>query len=81
MLYISGEKDLGILWPDIKPNTGGKDFDHASNRFPLIWKELLWLELRDILRIIWKWGIKLNKGFSTEEYWMADRPLKNVQHP
>jgi hypothetical protein len=28
-----------------------------------------------------KWSSELNKEFSTEEYWMAEKHLKNVQHP
>jgi hypothetical protein len=28
-----------------------------------------------------KWGTELNKEFSTEEYRMAEKHLKNVQHP
>jgi hypothetical protein len=28
-----------------------------------------------------KWGTELKKEFSTEEYQMAEKHLKNVQHP
>jgi hypothetical protein len=28
-----------------------------------------------------KWGTELNKELSTEEYWMPEKHLKNVQHP
>jgi hypothetical protein len=28
-----------------------------------------------------KWGSELNKEFSPEEYRMAEKCLKNVQHP
>jgi hypothetical protein len=28
-----------------------------------------------------KWGSELNKEFSPEEYRMAEKHLKNVQHP
>jgi hypothetical protein len=28
-----------------------------------------------------KWGAELNKEFSIEEYRMAEKHLKNVQHP
>jgi hypothetical protein len=46
-----------------------------------IQKELKKLDSRKSNNCIKKWGTKLNKEFSTEEYQMAEKHLKNVQNP
>ena len=44
-----------------------------------IYKELKKLDSRKPNNPIKKWGTELNKEFSTEEYQMAEKHLKNVQ--
>jgi hypothetical protein len=46
-----------------------------------IYKELKKLDFRESNNPIQEWGTALNKEFSTEEYRMAEKHLKNVQHP
>jgi hypothetical protein len=46
-----------------------------------IYKELKMIASRKSNNPIKKWGSELNKEFSTEEYGMAEKHLKNVQHP
>ena len=49
-----------------------------------IYKELKKLDSRNSNNPFKKWGTELNKEFSTEEYRMAEKHLKqkkNVQHP
>ena len=48
-----------------------------------IYKELKKLDSRKSNNSIKKWGIELNKEFSTEEYRMAEKHLKTIyiQHP
>jgi hypothetical protein len=46
-----------------------------------IYKELKKLDSREPNDPIKKWGTELNKEFSLEEYLMAEKHLKNVQHP
>ena len=46
-----------------------------------IYKELKKLDSRKSNNPIKKWGSKLKKEFSPEEYRMAEKHLKNVQHP
>ena len=46
-----------------------------------IYKELKKLDSRNSINPIKKWGSELNKEFSPEEYRMAEKHLKNVQHP
>jgi hypothetical protein len=46
-----------------------------------IYKELKKLDSRKPNNPIKKWGTELNKKFSTEEYRMAEKHLKNIQHP
>jgi hypothetical protein len=43
--------------------------------------ELKKLDARETNNPITKWGTEVNKEFSTEEYGMAEKHLKNVQHP
>jgi hypothetical protein len=45
-----------------------------------IYKELKKLHSRETNSPIKIWGTELNKEFSTEEYRMAEKHLKNVQH-
>jgi hypothetical protein len=47
-----------------------------SNTF----KELKMFDSRKANIPVKKWSIELNKVFSTEEYRMAEKHLKNVQH-
>ena len=46
-----------------------------------IYKELKKVDSRKSNNLIKKWGSELNKEFSPEEYRMAEKHLKNVQHP
>jgi hypothetical protein len=46
-----------------------------------IYKELKKLDSRKPNNPIKNWGTELKKEFSTEEYKMAEKHLKNVQHP
>jgi hypothetical protein len=46
-----------------------------------MYKELKKLDSRKPNDPIKNWGTELNKEFSTEEYKMAEKHLKNVQHP
>ena len=46
-----------------------------------IYKGLKKLDSRKSNNPIKKWGTEQNKEFSTEEYRMAEKHLKNVQHP
>jgi hypothetical protein len=46
-----------------------------------IFKELNKLDSREPNNPIKQWGKELNKEFSTEEYWMAEKHLKKVQYP
>jgi hypothetical protein len=45
-----------------------------------VYKELKKLDSRKSNNPSKKWGIELNKEFSTEEYKIAEKHLKNVQH-
>jgi hypothetical protein len=46
-----------------------------------IYKELMKADSREQNNAIKKWSTGLNKEFSTEEYRMAEKHLKKVQHP
>jgi hypothetical protein len=50
-------------------------------RISNIYKEFKKVDSRKSNNPIKKWGLKLNKEFSPEEYQMAEKHLKNVQHP
>jgi hypothetical protein len=45
-----------------------------------IYKELKKVDSRKSNNLINKWGTELNKEFSTEEYRMAEKHQKNIQH-
>jgi hypothetical protein len=46
-----------------------------------IYKELKKMDSKKTNNPIKKWGTELNKEFSTEEYQMTEKHLKNVQQP
>ena len=46
-----------------------------------IYKELKKVDSRKSNNPIKKWGTELNIEFPTEEYQMAEKHIKNVQHP
>jgi hypothetical protein len=46
-----------------------------------IYKEHKKVDSRKSNNAIKKWGSELNKEFSPEEHRMAEKHLKNVQHP
>jgi hypothetical protein len=54
---------------------------NKSNIQQNIYKELKKLASRKSNNPIKKWSTVLNKEFSTEEYQMAEKHLKNIQHP
>jgi hypothetical protein len=45
-----------------------------------LYKELKKLESREPNNPILKWGTEINQEFSTEEYQMAEKHLKNIQY-
>ena len=66
------------------PTDGERIFNNSkSNRVLIynIYKELKKLDSRKSNSPIKKWGTELNKEFSIEEYRMAEKHLKNIQHP
>jgi hypothetical protein len=62
----------------------GKTFiNPTSNRglISKIYKELKKLTSKKPNNTIQKWGIELNREFTTQESQMAEKHLKNIQHP
>jgi len=73
-----------VIWKKLQPTVWEKFFTKPTSDKGLtsnIYKEIKNLNFREPNNHFKNWGTELNKEFSTEEYQMAEKYLKNVQNP